>query len=217
MKKNCLKYKKVRIAVLLLLTFGLFSLYGCSKKEVMVTKPENSSTEIETQSEVPGDSPEETVPDKGDQTAGEKPTVEQMDTETESGDNTVSSDQGEADTGKESELYHLIGLTKDELKQILKEEPAVVDEGGLEFENYGIRVWFDKESKVSQIYLLNEEIELNGVKTGDKITKFKEVFGDPIKDENGDAHFRYEDYYLSVSYDTKTLETFSVYLLKEDF
>lgn len=212
MRKNKLKYKKARIAALLL-TAGLVGLNGCSTKEVIVTKPETGNTGVETQTEASESVPESTESENQsvieDQTDGEKPAIEQTEESV--------TEPGERDTVKEPELTHLIGLTKDELQQEIKEEPSVVDEGGLEFKDYGIRAWFDTDSKVSQIYLLNKEIELNGVKTGDKIAEFKEAFGEPIKDEYGDAHFKYKEYYLSVGYDTKTQETFSVYLLKEDF
>ncbi len=214
MRKNRLKYKKAKIAVLILLLIsGLIGLNGCSTKEVIVTKPETGNTGMETQTEASEDIPESTESEnqsvQENPTAGEKPASEQTEEpETAS---------GETGTVKEPELTHLIGLTKDELQQEIKEEPSVIDEGGLEFKDYGIRAWFDTDSKVSQIYLLNNEIELNGVKTGDKISEFKEVFGEPIKDEYGDAHFKYKEYYLSVNYDTKTQETFGVYLLKEDF
>lgn len=223
MRKNRLIYKKARIAaLLLLLTSGLIGLNGCSTKEVIATKPETGSTGMETQTEasegLPGSTTSENQSVKEDQTDGEKPSSEQsLEPVKESGENTLSSGQGETDTVKAPELTGLLGLTKDELQQEIMEEPSIVDEGGLEFKNYGIRAWFDTDSKVSQIYLLNKEIELNGVKTGDKIAEFKKAFGEPIKDEYGDAHFKYKNYYLSVGYDTKTQETFSVYLLKEDF
>ena len=214
MRKNKLIFKKARAAaLLLLLTSGLIALNGCSSKEVMVTKPETDNTAVETQTETSEGIPENTKSENQsvteEQSGGEKPATEQTEEPV--------SEPVETDTVKETELTHLIGLTKDELKQEIKEEPSVVDEGGLEFEDYGIRAWFDNDSKVNQIYLLNNDIEIDGIKTGDNIAEFKKAFGEPIKDENGDAHFKYKDYFLSVNYDTKTQETFSVYLLKEDF
>lgn len=122
------------------------------------------------------------------------------------------------DTGSSFEQYFkLIGLSEKELLNTISEKPAVIDEGGLEFKNTGIRVWFDKESKVNQIYTANKNIEFKGAKIGDPVSKFKEVFGTPISDQNGDIHFKYENIFLSVNYDPDTGQTIAVYILKEDF
>ena len=113
----------------------------------------------------------------------------------------------------------LLGLDKEKLAETLKETPGSVDEGGLEFKKAGIRVWFDPENGTSahQIYTDREDIDLKGVKIGDKIDQFKETFGEPVSDRNGDMHFKYKDVFLSVNYDTSTGETFALYVLKEDF
>ncbi len=113
-----------------------------------------------------------------------------------------------------------LGLSKEDLLSTLNEEPTTVDEGGLEFKEAGIRVWFDQINftTVSQVFTQREDIDFNGAKIGDKIDEFKKVFGDPVSDKNGDMHFKYdENVYLSVNYDTTTNETFAVYLLSEDF
>jgi hypothetical protein len=114
---------------------------------------------------------------------------------------------------------NLIGLSKEKLISTLKENPNSVDEGGLEFKEAGIRVWFDKKNnaQVEQIFIVRKDKNLNGVKIGDKISSFKKVFGKPVSDKNGDAHFKYNSIFLSVNYDTKTEETYAVYILKNDF
>ncbi len=113
----------------------------------------------------------------------------------------------------------LLGLTREELVRALNEEPVSIDEGGLEFERAGIRVWFDPDSftKVEQIFTNRKDIDFNGAKIGDPISRFKEVFGAPVSDENGDAHFKYNDIFLSVNYDTATETTVAAYILKTDF
>lgn len=129
-------------------------------------------------------------------------------------DNDVSSN----DTDVSSLAYYinLLGLSKDELSGKLNETPVSVDEGGQEFEKAGIRVWFD-DTSVSQIFTQRKDIDLNGVNIGDKIEKFKEKFGEPVSDKNGDMHFKYKDVFLSVNYDTGSEDTFALYILKKDF
>lgn len=117
------------------------------------------------------------------------------------------------------EYIGLIGLSKEKLISTLNENPNSIDEGGLEFKKAGIRVWFDKKNntQVDQVFIMNSDINLNGVKIGDKISRFKEVFGNPISDRNGDAHFKYTGIFLSVNYDTNSQQTYGVYILKNDF
>ncbi|MTK07336.1 MAG: hypothetical protein F8N38_09650 [Hungatella sp.] len=113
----------------------------------------------------------------------------------------------------------LLGLTKEELVNNLGEEPEKIDEGGLEFKKAGIRIWFDQTNykTAEQIFVLDPDFDIHGVKLGEKIDKFKEVLKDPVSDRNGDAHFKYNDIYLSVNYDTNTQITYGLYLLKNDF
>ena len=117
------------------------------------------------------------------------------------------------------EYIPLLGLTREALIGTLNEEPASIDEGGLEFKKAGIRVWFDPDSytKVEQIFTMREDIDFNGAKVGDTIGKFRMAFGEPLSDRNGDAHFKYNDIFLSVNYDTATEKTVAVYILKNDF
>ncbi len=114
-------------------------------------------------------------------------------------------------------LINLIGISKEELIKNFNEEPVKVDEGGLEFKNAQIRVWFDENKKVAQVFLMNNQMDLNGVKIGDKISQFKEVFGEPTSEKKDDAHFKYDNVFLSVIYDKENGNTYAVYILKDDF
>lgn len=116
-------------------------------------------------------------------------------------------------------LIGLIGLTKEQLLKAVPEKPVSVDEGGLGFEKTGIRVWFDTKTytKVDQVLIMTDKIDLNGVRVGGSFDAFKSVFGEPVSDQNGDAHFKYGDKYLSVVRDTATGKTIAVYILAENF
>lgn len=113
----------------------------------------------------------------------------------------------------------LLGLTKEELVKSLGEEPEKTDEGGLEFKNAGIRIWFDQTNykTVEQIFVMDPQFDILGVKLGEKISRFKEVLKDPVSDRNGDAHFQYNNVFLSINYDTETQDTYGLYILKNDF
>lgn len=116
-------------------------------------------------------------------------------------------------------LIGLLGLTKEQLLKAVPEKPVSVDEGGLGFDKTGIRVWFDTKTytKVAQVLIMSDKIDLNDVKVGDSFADFKAVFGEPVSDQNGDAHFKYGDIYLSVVRDTATGKTIAVYILAENF
>ena len=121
-----------------------------------------------------------------------------------------------------SGLTGLLGMTRDELLAAMGDDtPEAVDEGGLAFEKAGIRVWFDGDTytKVAQVLVMKDSIDLNGLHLGDSLSGFTEVFGQPLSDKDGDAHFSYGDIFLSVVYDTasETQEVISVYVLQEDF
>lgn len=110
----------------------------------------------------------------------------------------------------------LIGLSKDELITKLGDEYNKVDEGGLEFIKQEIRVWFDDNGKVNQVYTNSPNIDFNGAKVGDDISKFTAVFSNPTSDSNGHSIYPYDKYYLSVFYDTATQKIFAVYILSEE-
>lgn len=56
-------------------------------------------------------------------------------------------------------------------------------------------------TQVEQVFTMRKDINLNGVKIGDKISRFKEIFGSPVSDKNGDAHFKYNSIFLSVNWE----------------
>ena len=116
-------------------------------------------------------------------------------------------------------LIKLLGMTKDQLTAAIPETPTKVDEGGLGFDKTGIRVWFDADTgtKVAQVLILTDKIDINGVKVGGSYDDFKAVFGEPVSDNNGDAHFKYGDIYLSVVRDINSGTVAAVYILAEDF
>lgn len=224
MKNKLIKSNKSWvIAMLFILPLSLVGLTGCNSKEVLVSQVEDTNVEQTAatsdtiQDGTGADSQKETLQESGALQGVESEDVQEDGTQ----QNTVKEEsEASQDTNTEvglSQLIKLLGLSKDELKNNIKEEPQTVDEGGLEFADYGIRVWFNDNSKVNQIYLLKNNFDLNGVKNGDKISSFKKVFGDPVKDDNGDAHFKYGDIFLSVNYDTTTEQTYGIYILTEDF
>lgn len=136
----------------------------------------------------------------------------------------TNEESGKPETGSEADdsslmgYISLLGLDRDELAGRFDEKPGSADEGGLEFEKAGIRVWFDTETgTVNQIFTVRKDMDMNGARIGDKTDKFKEAFGEPVSDRNGDMHFKYKDVFLSVIYDTSTGETFALYILKKDF
>jgi bla regulator protein BlaR1 len=128
--------------------------------------------------------------------------------------------QNNDDTNSFIQYINLLGLSKEKLSSTLNENPNTIDEGGLEFERAGIRVWFDykENTTVSQIFTQRTDIDFNGVKIGDSIDKFKKVLGEPISDKNGDMHFKYKNVaFISISYDTNTNKAQAAYFLKENF
>lgn len=117
------------------------------------------------------------------------------------------------------EYIKLLGISKKELIKIIGEKPTTIDEGGFEFFNYGIRVWFEGYGKgpVEQVYTDKKDVDFKGVKIGDKISKFRKVFGKPVKENTTSAYnnFEYNGIILSVYYDSKTGKTFAAYILSQ--
>lgn len=131
---------------------------------------------------------------------------------------------GSAETGtlSFSDLIGLLGKTKEEVTAIIGETPVGVDEGGMAYDKTGIRVWFDEATytKVTQVLIRSDAFDLDGVKVGDSFSDFKKVFGEPVSDNNGDAHFKYDGVYLSVVRDIAAADsekTIAVYILQENF
>jgi hypothetical protein len=187
-------YIKISAALILVFTLSLTGLYGCGTKTISSPSTDNagvSTSEKDAQS-------------------------------TNSPQSTTQSSPNATNTGSETNslkgFISLLGMSKDKLIETLKEEPTTIDEGGLEFAKSGTRVWFEgKPAAVSQIFTQNKSLDLNGAKIGDSIDKFKEKFGTPVSDNNGDMHFKYGDVYLSINYDATTGATYALYILQKDF
>ena len=195
MEKNNKKYSRRLLAALLL--FSMLEISGCSIKETDRTAGSTKESEAVKESS----------------TAEAISTTEAI-TTTE-----AISTAAENQSALLERYIGLLGLTKEELVKNLGEEPEKIDEGGLEFKKAGIRIWFDQTNykTAEQIFVMDPDFDIHGVKLGEKIDKFKEVLKDPVSDRNGDAHFKYNDIYLSINYDTNTQVTYGLYLLKNDF
>ena len=195
MEKNNKKYSMRLLAALLL--FSMLEISGCSIKETDRTAGSTKESEAVKESS----------------TAEAISTTEAI-TTTE-----AISTAAENQSALLERYIGLLGLTKEELVKNLGEEPEKIDEGGLEFKKAGIRIWFDQTNykTAEQIFVMDPDFDIHGVKLGEKIDKFKEVLKDPVSDRNGDAHFKYDDIYLSINYDTNTQVTYGLYLLKNDF
>jgi len=117
------------------------------------------------------------------------------------------------------QYFNLIGMKKEKLADVLSEKPTPVDEGGLEFTKAGIRVWFgsDGNQLVQQVYIRRADIDYNGLKIGDKINAFKQVFGEVTNEDYGSAYanFDYKGKVLNINYDPKTEKTISAYIMEE--
>lgn len=110
----------------------------------------------------------------------------------------------------------LLGMNRKMVIKTLKENPVVIDEGGLEFKKTGIRVWFDKDARVSQVFTQRQDVLMKGAKISDKINRFKKAFGNPISSKKDEMHFRVQKgVVLAVNYDGKTEVTYAVYVLRQ--
>jgi hypothetical protein len=192
MKNKIIKQKIKKAGVILIMLLGLTGLTACNAKKI------------------------ETVAQETEQVQEEKPTL--VPTTEPVADNQITDKAEEADQYKNlNQLSTLLGLSKEELIKKMNTNHSAVDEGGLEFIQPEIRVWFDKDGKVNQIFTVDTEIDVDGLKVGDDIISFQEKFGEPMKDNNGEAHFKYGDIFILVHYDTETGKSYDVYLIKENF
>ncbi|WP_312428936.1 hypothetical protein [Lacrimispora sp.] len=199
-----LQNKKTPVRWTVIMLLCLILLTGCSS----------------TSSSSPGTEPQDTAVTESSSKAGEisatqNPTIAVTEEEPVTHDQ-VSSADNEANS---FEIYFdLLGSSKQDLINNISEKPESVDEGGLEYKETGIRVWLNTDTGiVNQVFTQREDLDFKGAKIGDKAESFKNAFGEPISDQNGDMHFKYKDGYISVNYDTQTGVTFAVYLLSEDF
>lgn len=114
---------------------------------------------------------------------------------------------------------NLIGQPREKLIGQLRENPVAIDEGGLEFKKAGIRLWFKDYGNgpvVSQIFTQKKDIDFKSARIGDNISSFKKVFGNPIRNKNGEAYFKYKRMILLFNYDLKTGDTVCAYFLAKD-
>lgn len=147
--------------------------------------------------------------------------------------NTISSKNVSIATASEKTQYDfkdyfdLIGLNKEDLLAKIDETTISLDEnfetfsretGGLGFPKLQVRVWFENlgNGPVDQVYIYNKNIEMHGVKIGDKINKFKKAFKKSLpSDKNSPyANFEYQNKLISVYYNIKTEETYGVYIME---
>jgi len=185
-------------SMIFVFTISSVGLSGCSSKETPSESTNNAAVttgkENNTENTQSTNSPESTM------------------------QSTPNATNSEGDKNSLTSYISLLGLSMAKLADTLKEEPSNVDEGGMEFKNAGIRIWFDTETgTANQIFTQNKNIDINGAKIGDKIDKFKEKFGKPVSNNNGDMHFKYGNVFLSVNYDTVTGITYALYVLEKDF
>jgi hypothetical protein len=197
MKNKIMNWKIKKAGIILIMLLALTGLTACNTKKIETVTQEPEQIQEEKPTQVPT-----MVPSENDQTA--------------------DSDQGAADAEANqyknlSQLSTLLGLPKEELIKKVNSDYTAVDEGGLEFTQPEIRVWFDVDGKTNQIFTVDTKIDIDGLKVGDDIKSFREKLGDPTKDNNGEAHFKYGDIFILVHYDTEAGKTYDLYLLKEDF
>lgn len=198
------QYKKTPIKWTAITLLCLILLNGCSSTSSSTpgTNPQNT-TEAESSSK------------DGEDSATQAPPIVVSEDESVTHEQAPSS---EPEVNSFEIYFDLLGSSKQDLITDISEKPESVDEGGLDFKETGIRVWFDTDTGiVNQVFTQREDLDFKGAKIGDKTESFQNAFGEPISDQNGDMHFKYKDGYISVVYDTQTGITFAVYLLSEDF
>ncbi|ALB46311.1 MULTISPECIES: hypothetical protein [Clostridium] len=218
-------------AIICAITISSASIVGCSPKKSSEINAENKEVSVEKVSENSNQAEGEKISEEVvsiEKSANNEDNKEIVSSQVKKKNDSVkiiedskSIDASKSDNGKNNftEYMNLLGFSKDELISTLNEKPNSIGESGVEFKKAGIRVWFDQKNndKAEQIFTMRNDLNLNGVKIGDKISRFKEVFGNPVSDKSGDAHFKYKNIFLSVNYDANTGQTYAIYILKNDF
>ncbi|NOW04034.1 hypothetical protein OD350_08210 [Clostridium beijerinckii] len=218
-------------AIICVITTNSASIVGCSSRKSPEIDAENKEVSVEKVSENSNQTEDEKISEEVvglEKTSNNEDNKEIAALQVKKKNNSVkiiednkSIDVSKSDTGKNNftKYMNLLDLSKEKLISTLNEKPSSIGEGGVEFKKAGIRVWFDQKNndKVEQIFTMRNDLNLNGVKIGDKISRFKEAFGNPVSDKNGDAHFKYKNIFLSVNYDANTGQTYAIYILKNDF
>lgn len=207
------KFKNLLVVTMIsFITISLIGLIGCESKELTKGDAENKKVVVDKNSE---------DNNEGNSKDTKAATASKILEDEKQSDSKKSIDKSKIDAEEMNfkDYISLLGVSKEKLLSTLNEKPNSVDEGGLEFKKAAIRVWFDKKSntQVDQVLIMGKDANLNGVKIGENISRFKEVFGKAISDKNGDAHFKYNGIFLSINYDINTGETYAVYILKNDF
>ncbi len=196
-------------SMMLVLIISLVGLSGCNIKEAPSGSSANAGV-ITGKDAVNENTPSTKIPDSTMQSTPNATNTEKDKPAADSNDKT--------DGSTLADYIKLLGMNKKELTDTLGEKPDSADEGGLIFAKAGIRIWLDtKNGTADQVFTQSKNIDLNGVKIGDKIEKFENTFGKPVSDRNGDMHFKYKDIFLSVNYDTTTRDTYALYILAKDF
>lgn len=168
---------------------------------------------------------QESLPVEPTQEPTQEPVQEPTQEPTSVGEtDTITTDSNEAEPlieGTENTLEKyvgFIGMSRDEIIEVVGEEPSTIDEGGLEFEKAGIRVWFENDGKaVNQVFTQNKDVDFKGAKIGDKIEQFETAFGAPVLEATSSTYsnFDYEGLVLHVEYDSSSEKVYAVSLLKE--
>jgi hypothetical protein len=218
-----IKNNIIRKAGIIFVTLlGLAGLTACNAKNPETVTQESEQIQEQEQNQNPIQEPTKTPPadnqtndaDQGTEDAGQS--EENTDQGSENADQSAAEETADQyKSGKQ--LAGLLGLSKEELLTRINSDYNVIDEGGLEFTQPEIRIWFDVVGKVNQIFTVDAGIDFDGLKVGDEIKSFWEKLGDPTKDTNGEAHFQSGDIFMIVHYDTETGKSIDVYLLNKDF
>lgn len=108
-----------------------------------------------------------------------------------------------------------LGMTKAEVIQAVGEEPTTIDEGGVDFAEATLRMWFDENGKVRDILFGAPDVDFNGARYGQKFDAFHQAFGEWFQRDENSAYavFRYQGIDVDVDYDPKTQVIASVHIL----
>lgn len=113
--------------------------------------------------------------------------------------------------------FSILSKTLEESDNIMGETSTKNEEEAFDYSKQNIRVWQERGT-ISQVLILNPEVNLQGIHVGDSMEEIKAVFGDPTQDTNGEMHFTYgASQFIVVQYDTTTDESVAIYLLSEDY
>lgn len=108
-----------------------------------------------------------------------------------------------------------IGKSEADLTSEIGEEPAAVNEGGLNYRKAGIKAWTNGSTgNVVDIYTSTNNMDFNGLKVGDAIDAFQKAFGTPTKQDTKAAYsvFPYKGISLTVNYDAATMKVTVVHI-----